>query len=106
MQTPTPSLPHHEHHFESSDVVRDIVIGLADGLTVPFALAAGLAGAVDSGHLVIIAGRPDIGQPDWHNVLPGRPMNDEEVTDVVEWLASQRAATPSPAAEKGTGGLQ
>jgi cytochrome c oxidase cbb3-type subunit 3 len=55
---------------------------------------------------VIIAGRPDIGQPDWRNVLPGRPMNDQEVTDVVEWLASQRAATSSPAEEKGAGGLQ
>jgi VIT1/CCC1 family predicted Fe2+/Mn2+ transporter len=60
MQSSTPSSPHHEHHFESSDVVRDIVIGLADGLTVPFALAAGLAGAVDSGHLIIIAGLAEI----------------------------------------------
>jgi hypothetical protein len=37
---------HHEQHFNSSETVRDIVIGLADGLTVPFALAAGIAGAV------------------------------------------------------------
>lgn len=34
---------HHEHHFESADIVRDVIIGLSDGLTVPFALAAGLA---------------------------------------------------------------
>ena len=54
------SSPHHEHHFESSEVVRDIVIGLADGLTVPFALAAGLAGAVNSGHLVVIAGLAEV----------------------------------------------
>lgn len=39
---------------------------------------------------VIIAGRPDIGQPDWRNDLPGHPMSDQEVTDVVGWLASQR----------------
>ena len=39
---------------------------------------------------VIIAGRPDIGQPDWRNDLPGHPMSDQEVTDVVGWLSSQR----------------
>ena len=51
---------HHEHHFQSSDTVRDVVIGLADGLTVPFALAAGLAGAVSAGRLVVIAGLAEI----------------------------------------------
>ena len=50
---------HHEDHFESTDVVRDIVIGLSDGLTVPFALAAGL-GAVASSHLVVVAGLAEI----------------------------------------------
>jgi cytochrome c oxidase cbb3-type subunit III len=39
---------------------------------------------------IVIAGRPDIGQPDWHSVLPGHPMSDQEVTDVVAWLSSQR----------------
>ena len=39
---------------------------------------------------VIIAGRPDIGQPDWRNDQPGHPMRDQEVSDVVAWLASQR----------------
>jgi cytochrome c oxidase cbb3-type subunit 3 len=39
---------------------------------------------------VVIAGRPDIGQPDWRNDLPGHPMSDQEVTDVVGWLSSQR----------------
>ena len=38
----------------------------------------------------VIAGRPDIGQPDWRNDQPGHPMSDQEVTDVVAWLASQR----------------
>jgi VIT1/CCC1 family predicted Fe2+/Mn2+ transporter len=54
---------HHEHneeHFESSDMVRDVVIGMADGLTVPFALAAGLSGAVDSNTIVITAGVAEI----------------------------------------------
>lgn len=51
---------HEEEHFRSSDLVRDIVIGMADGLTVPFALAAGLSGAVDSTHIIITAGIAEI----------------------------------------------
>ena len=51
---------HQEEHFKSSDLVRDIVIGMADGLTVPFALAAGLSGAVDSTHIIITAGIAEI----------------------------------------------
>ena len=47
---------HRETHFTGSEMVRDIVIGMSDGLTVPFALAAGLSGAVSSGHVVLIAG--------------------------------------------------
>ena len=49
-----------EQHFKSSEVVRDFVIGMSDGLTVPFALAAGLSGAVDSTSLVITAGLAEI----------------------------------------------
>jgi vacuolar iron transporter family protein len=52
--------PHHEEHFESSDLIKDIVIGMADGLTVPFALAAGLSGAVASNNVIIIAGVAEI----------------------------------------------
>ena len=55
-----PTVPHLEHHFESSDTVRDIVIGMADGLTVPFALAAGLAGAVEASRLIVVAGLAEI----------------------------------------------
>jgi vacuolar iron transporter family protein len=55
-----PHTPHIEGHFESSEVVRDIVIGLSDGLTVPFALAAGLSGAVASSHIVVLAGFAEI----------------------------------------------
>ncbi|MBW4038563.1 MAG: iron transporter [Acidobacteria bacterium] len=51
---------HHEVHFNSSETVRDIVIGLADGLTVPFALAAGLAGAISAAHIVVTAGLAEI----------------------------------------------
>lgn len=52
--------PHTEGHFESTETVRDIVIGLSDGLTVPFALAAGLSGAVASSHIVVLAGLAEI----------------------------------------------
>jgi vacuolar iron transporter family protein len=52
--------PHIEGHFESTATVRDIVIGLSDGLTVPFALAAGLSGAVASSHIVVLAGLSEI----------------------------------------------
>src|SRR5215475_16053290 len=55
-----PTTPHVEQHFTAGLVVRDSVIGLADGLTVPFALAAGLTGAVDSPSLVVTAGLAEI----------------------------------------------
>lgn len=49
-----------EEHFQSSEKVRDFVIGMSDGLTVPFALAAGLSGAVDQTSIVITAGLAEI----------------------------------------------
>jgi VIT1/CCC1 family predicted Fe2+/Mn2+ transporter len=55
-----PYTPHVEQHFTAGLAVRDTVIGLADGLTVPFALAAGLTGAVDSTALVVTAGLAEI----------------------------------------------
>ncbi|MGN6179676.1 MAG: VIT1/CCC1 transporter family protein [Mucilaginibacter sp.] len=51
---------HHENHLKSSDTIRDIVIGMSDGLTVPFALAAGLSGAVNSSTIVVTAGIAEI----------------------------------------------
>jgi len=51
---------HPEQHFKSSDLVTDIVIGMSDGLTVPFALAAGLSGAVSNTHVIVIAGLAEI----------------------------------------------
>ena len=59
-----PTTPHVEKHFMASDVVRDVVIGMADGLTVPFALAAGVSGAVaatvNATRLVVTAGLAEI----------------------------------------------
>ena len=51
---------HVEKHFTATATVRDIVIGMADGLTVPFALAAGLSGAVTSSGIVVTAGLAEI----------------------------------------------
>src|SRR3954467_4078445 len=55
-----PQTPHTEKHFTSGETVRDIVIGMSDGLTVPFALAAGLSGTVGSTHIVVTAGLAEI----------------------------------------------
>ena len=55
-----PLTRHVERHFTSGETVRDIVIGMSDGLTVPFALAAGLSGAVQSTSIVITAGLAEI----------------------------------------------
>jgi VIT1/CCC1 family predicted Fe2+/Mn2+ transporter len=51
---------HKEQHFNGSQIVRDMVIGLSDGLTVPFALAAGLTGAVQQNDIIITAGLAEI----------------------------------------------
>ncbi len=55
-----PQTLHIERHFTSSEVVRDVVIGMADGLTVPFALAAGLSGAVATTTIIVTAGLAEI----------------------------------------------
>ncbi|MDQ3712273.1 MAG: VIT1/CCC1 transporter family protein [Acidobacteriota bacterium] len=55
-----PQTPHVETHFTSGEVVRDVVIGMADGLTVPFALAAGLSGAVATTSIIVTAGFAEI----------------------------------------------
>ena len=51
---------HKEEHFQQSAIIKDVVIGMADGLTVPFALAAGLSGVVDSNAIIITAGIAEI----------------------------------------------
>ena len=55
-----PQTPHIERHFTASEVVRDVVIGMSDGLTVPFALAAGLTGALSSSRIIVTAGLAEI----------------------------------------------
>ena len=65
---------HEEEHLESSDFLRDVVIGMSDGLTVPFALAAGLTGAVASSSIIVIAALqkllPGALQWVWADILP------------------------------------
>jgi VIT1/CCC1 family predicted Fe2+/Mn2+ transporter len=60
--TPTAHPLHHhaEQHFTGGEKVRDVVIGMSDGLTVPFALAAGLTGAIAASRIVVIAGLAEI----------------------------------------------
>ena len=53
-------MEHNEEHLQSAAWLTDIVIGMSDGLTVPFALAAGLSGAVSSTGIIIIAGIAEI----------------------------------------------
>ncbi|MGJ4945679.1 VIT1/CCC1 transporter family protein [Bradyrhizobium sp. HKCCYLS1011] len=55
-----PATPHIEKHFTASETVRDVVIGMADGLTVPFALAAGLSAAVASTDVIVTAGLAEV----------------------------------------------
>jgi len=55
-----PATPHIEKHFLGSETVRDVVIGMSDGLTVPFALAAGLSAAVSSTRVIVTAGLAEI----------------------------------------------
>src|SRR3974390_2392163 len=55
-----PATPHVEKHFTATETVRDVVIGMPDGLTVPFALAAVLAAAVTSTRVIVTAGLAEI----------------------------------------------
>jgi VIT1/CCC1 family predicted Fe2+/Mn2+ transporter len=55
-----PQTRHIERHFTAGETVRDIVIGMSDGLTVPFALAAGLTGAINSTAIIVTAGLAEI----------------------------------------------
>lgn len=55
-----PQTPHVERHFTAGETVRDVVIGMSDGLTVPFALAAGLSGAISSARIVVTAGLAEV----------------------------------------------
>jgi vacuolar iron transporter family protein len=60
MREAVPQTPHVERHFTAGETVRDIVIGMSDGLTVPFALAAGLSGAVSVNTIIVTAGLAEV----------------------------------------------
>jgi VIT1/CCC1 family predicted Fe2+/Mn2+ transporter len=91
-----PLTPHVEHHFTGSLVVRDTVIGMSDGLTVPFALAAGLSGAVDSTAIVVTAGLAEIAAGSIAMGLGGYLAGKSDV----EHYASERAREEQEIAEK------
>ena len=55
-----PATPHVEKHFTATEAVRDVVIGMSDGLTVPFALAAGLSAAVSNTDVIVTAGLAEV----------------------------------------------
>src|SRR5207247_8595698 len=59
-ETLMPQTPHVERHFKGSETVKDMVIAMADGLTVPFALAAGLSGAIETTRIIVTAGLAEI----------------------------------------------
>lgn len=91
-----PTHPHAETHFTDSESVRDIVIGMSDGLTVPFALAAGLSGAVESSGIILTAGLAEVaagaiamglggymaGRTDIEHFASERAREEREVSEV------------------------
>jgi len=92
-------MQHQEKHFTGSQVVRDIVIGMSDGLTVPFALTAGMTGAVNSNTIIITAGIAEIiagsiamglggymaGQTDYEHYYAERKREYQEVERIPEF---------------------
>src|SRR5207302_2229033 len=94
-----PYTPHVEQHFRAGLIVRDMVIGLSDGLTVPFALAAGLTGAVDSTALVVTAGLADIAAGSIAMGLGGYPAGKSDG----QHYASQRQREQRESEQKPAG---
>src|SRR5215471_3487080 len=96
-----PTTPHVEKHFTAGLFVRDVVIGMADGLTVPFALAAGLSGAVSSTRLIVIGGLAEIAAGSIAMGLGGylAARGDAEHYDQ-EKLREEREIVEIPEAEK------
>src|SRR5262249_46594211 len=96
--------PHHHHaerHFTGAEVVRDVVLGMSDGLTVPFALAAGLTGAVAQTRILVVAGVAEIAAGAIAMGLGGYLAAKSQI----EHYASERARerreiTEKPAAEE------
>src|SRR5487761_1136757 len=77
---------HIEHHFTASDTVRDIVIGMSDGLTVPFALAAGLSGAVSDPRIIVTAAKVDV-----EHFASERAREERETVEMPEEEAAEVA---------------
>src|SRR5947209_6613418 len=95
-----PQTPHLERHFTAGAIVRDIVIGMSDGLTVPFALAAGLSGAVTSTGIIVTAGLAEVAAGSIAMGLGGflAARGDAEHYDH-ERAREQREVREKPAAE-------
>ncbi len=87
---------HLEQHFTGSAIVRDLVIGMSDGLTVPFALAAGLSGAVDTTGIIVTAGLAEIAAGSIAMGLGGYLAGKSEV----EHYASERRREEQEVLEK------
>jgi vacuolar iron transporter family protein len=87
---PMPATPHVEKHFTATDTVRDVVIGMADGLTVPFALAAGLAAAVSTTKIIVTAGLAARTDAEHYGAEKAREtweidnLRDKEIQEVTE----------------------
>ncbi|MDQ2805362.1 MAG: VIT1/CCC1 transporter family protein [Chloroflexota bacterium] len=96
-----PQTPHIEQHFTAGETVRDIVIGMSDGLTVPFALAAGLSGAVTSTAIIVTAGLAEVAAGSIAMGLGGylAARSDAEHY-VTERLREQREVIEKPDVEK------
>lgn len=96
-----PPTPHIEQHFTAGATVRDIVIGMSDGLTVPFALAAGLSGAVATTSIIVTAGLAEVAAGSIAMGLGGylAARSDAEHY-VTERVREQREVIEKPALEK------
>jgi VIT1/CCC1 family predicted Fe2+/Mn2+ transporter len=77
-------IKHVEQHFTASNFVRDVVIGMSDGLTVPFALAAGLSGAVSNTRLIVIGGLAEIARGDAEHYEQERAREYREIKEIPE----------------------
>src|SRR5213594_4080435 len=93
-ETLMPQTPHIERHFTGSETVKDIVIGMADGLTVPFALAAGLSGAIETTGIIVTAGLAEIAAGSIAMGLGGymAAKSDAEHYDSERIMSAQAAA--------------
>ena len=100
---PRPRHHHVEAHFSGSEIVRDVVLGMSDGLTVPFALAAGLSGAVANARVILIARRRGAGRRR-HRDGPRRLPRRQERGRHLGQRAEARARGGRRGSERGAGG--